>query len=207
MHLDEISALSILIPLISAVIVFSKLNKTLKKLGVFIVFSVITESFATYYGLNGMNNMPISHLYAFLQVPLLAWIFYDLVTGIRRKLVIALACSFIVFSVLNLILWEDLHVFNSNQRYYAAVCIIFFCAFYFVQIFIDIKIIKIELDPYFWISASILIYTAGTLFLFIFAQEVLNSKNSAFWNLNCILNIFLNLGLTVSLWMGARKLN
>lgn len=204
MHLDVISALSILIPLITAGIVFNKLNKTLKKLSVFILFSAITESLAAVYSLNGWHNLSISHLYAFIQVPLLAWIFYDIITGKWRKALVILTGTYLAFSVLNIILWESLNEFNSNQRYFAAVCIIAFCAFYFIRIFIDTKIIKIERDPYFWISASILIYTAGTLFLFIFVNELVSAGGVDYWDLNCILNICLNLGLTLSLWMGTR---
>lgn len=166
----------------------------------------MTEFIASYYSSHGWNNMPISHVYTFIQVPLLAWIFYDITTGIRPKIILFLTALFLTFSVVNLTLWEDLLEFNSNQRYFAAICIIIFCALYFVQIFVDMKIIRIELDPYFWFSAAILLYTAGTLFLFIFAQEVLNGGNSAYWRLNNILNIFLNLGLTLSIWTGSRKL-
>lgn len=207
MQLDTISGLSILIPLITAGIFFKHLNKTLKKLSVFICFSAITEFLAARYASHGINNMPISHLYAFIQVPLLAWVFRDLISGIRQKVIIILSVLFLLFSAVNLAFWEDLLEFNSNQRYFAAVCIITFCAFYFIQLFIDTKILKIELDPYFWMSAGILIYTAGTLFLFIYAQEVLNGANNAYWNLNCILNIFLNMGLTIALWLGSRKSN
>ena len=205
MHLDTISGLSILIPLVTAGIVFKQLNKTLKKLSVFILFSAVTEYLAARYASNGLNNMFISHLYAFIQVPLVAWIFYDITTGIRRKIVVILAISFLVFSVINLALWESLLVFNSNQRYFAAICIITFCAFYFIQVFIEAKVVKIELEYNFWMSTSILIYTAGTLFLFIYVEKIMNAQNVGYWNINCILNIILNIGLTITLWMGTRK--
>ncbi len=205
MRIDIISAFTILIPLITAGIAYKHLNKTLKKLSVFILFSACTEVLAAFYSMNGWYNMSISHLYAFIQVPLIAWLFHDILKGISRKAVIYLTIGYLLFSVISLIFWEDLDQFNSNQRYAAAICLFFFCALYYIQIFIDTKIMRIELDPYFWISASVLIYIAGTLFLFIYANELIASGKFDYWYLNNILNIFLNLGLTLSLWMGMRK--
>lgn len=207
LNLDDISALSILIPLITAGIVFSNLDKTLKKLSVFIVFSFFTESLAAYYFENGWNNMIISHLYAFIQVPLLAWIYYSFIKGIRGKIIIISCLAYLLFSIINLVYWEDLIMFNSNQRYFAAVVILMYCFFYFVQVFVEAKIVKIELEYHFWMSSAILIYTAGTLFLFILKSDMMEEEMNDYWNLNCILNIILNIGLTVTLWMGTRKLN
>lgn len=207
MQLDALSALSILIPLTTAGILFRHLNKTLKRLSVFILFSAITESLASIYFEYGWNNMIISHLYAFLQVPLLTWIYSSFITGSRKKIILISCIAFLVFSIINLIFWEDVLMFNSNQRYFAAVVILMFCSFYFVQVFVEAKVVRIELEHNFWMSAAILIYTAGTLFLFILKTELINEQNDDYWSLNCILNIILNLGLTVSLWIGTRKLN
>lgn len=207
MQIEDISALSILIPLITAGILFRHLNKTLKRLSVFILFSAITESLAAIYFEYGWNNMIISHLYAFVQVPLLTWIYVSFIKGYRRKIILLSCLAFLVFSTINVLLWEDLMMFNSNQRYFAAVVILMFCSFYFIQVFVEAKVVRIELEHNFWMSASILIYTAGTLFLFILKTDLINEQNDDYWSLNCILNIILNLGLTISLWMGTRKSN
>lgn len=151
--------------------------------------------------------MIISHLYAFVQVPLLAWIFSTFINGKKKKVILVLCAAYITFSIVNVLLWENFLEFNSNQRYFAAVVIIAYCLFYYTQIFVEANIIRIELEPKFWISSSILLYTAGTLFLFIYNNELMNSTNQGYWNLNCILNIVLNIGLTVSLWLGVRKSN
>lgn len=204
MPLYLISTLSILIPLISAGLLYRRMNKTLKRLSVFILFSTITEALAITYFENGWNNMVISHLYAFLQVPLLAWIFSSFIFGVRQKLILISCIAFLVFSLVNLALWEDLNEFNSNQRYFAAIVILMYCFFYFIQVFVEATVVRIETEYIFWMSGSILLYTAGTFFLFILKNE-LDSQTYDYWDLNCTLNIILNIGLTVSLWMGTRK--
>lgn len=202
-----ISTLSILIPLISAGILYRHMDKTLKRLSVFILFSAITETLAIIYFENVWNNIWISHLYAFVQVPLLTWIYSSFIVGVRRKLIVFSCIAFLLFSIINLVFWEGLMDFNSNQRYFAAVVILMFCSFYFIQVFVEAKVVRIELEYRFWMSASILIYMAGTLFLFILREELLKMIDDDYWDLNCILNIILNLGLTASLWMGTKKLN
>lgn len=207
MELYDLSALSILIPLVCAVILNKKLNKTLKRLSVFVVFSLITETLATIYFEYGLNNMIVSHLYAFFQVPLLMWIYSSFIVGVQKKIMLFSTIAYLLFSIINLIFWEDLDEFNSNQRYFAAVVILLFCSFYFIQVFVEAKVVRIELESNFWMSASILIYTAGTLFLFILKDQLIKALDEDYWNLNCILNIILNIGLTVSLWLGTRKSN
>lgn len=202
-----ISTLSILLPLLSSVIVYKRMNKTLKRLSIFILFSTITETLTIIYFENVWNNIWISHLYTFLQVPLLTWIYSSFIVGVRRKVMVFSCVLFLMFSIINLIFWEDLTDFNSNQRYFAAVVILMFCFFYFVEVFIEAKIVRIELEHLFWMSSAILIYTAGTLFLFILREELIEALDDDYWNLNCILNIILNIGLTVSLWVGTRKSN
>ncbi|MFK7784125.1 MAG: hypothetical protein AB8B56_03355 [Crocinitomicaceae bacterium] len=205
MGFGHLSALTILIPLATAGISFSKLNKTLKKLSVFVILSACTEASAILLGSLGVNNMPVSHIFTFLQVLIFAWIFVEIFSGWGKRVVQSLLALFIGFSILNWILWENFVDFNSNQRYVAAIVLIVFCTGYFVHIFVKTSIERIERDPYFWMCASLLLYTTGTLFLFIFGQEILRTDHHTYINVNGVLNILLNTGLTITLWLGRKK--
>jgi len=205
LSLGYFSALSVLIPLIAAGFTLRRQNGTLKKLSVFIVLTACTEASAIICSSHGINNMPISHIFTFFQVAIFAWIFSGILKGLGAKIVVILLITFTTFSILNLVLWESVFEFNSNQRYFAAIVLIMYCIGYFMHIFVKTHIERIELDPYFWMCASVLLYTTGTLFLFIFAEEILKGKNNTYWDLNCVLNIILNTGLTLTLWLGTRK--
>lgn len=205
MSICKISVLSILLPLSIGVITFVRQESALRKLCLFVLFSALTEVVSSMYANRGWNNVLVSHIYAFGQVILFAWIFYFLVHGIKKKLILTLLVSFIVFSIVNEIFWEDFRTFNSNQRYFAGITMILYCSIYFAQIFQDTKIVRVELDPYFWMSASLLIYVAGTLFLFVMTKELMKSENNATWDINCSLNTLQNIGFTIALWMGTRK--
>lgn len=146
------------------------------------------------------------HFYSYFEVIGFAFIFWDLVSKIMKRVLVVLVSIFLIFSVLNITLWESLIEFNANQRYVGGVLILIMTLLYFNKIFIDAKIQKIEEDHYFWLSSILLIYTAGTLFLFILGKQVHTEDNYMYWDLHSVLNILLNIGFTITLWMGTRKL-
>ncbi len=206
MTLSDISAISIALPTITGLVTFNRQNKTLKKLSVFIFITAIFESLASYYVESGWNNMFFFHFYSYFEVIGFAFIFWDLVSKIMKRVLVVLVSIFLIFSVLNITLWESLIEFNANQRYVGGVLILIMTLLYFNKIFIDAKIQKIEEDHYFWLSSILLIYTAGTLFLFILGKQVHTEDNYMYWDLHSVLNILLNIGFTITLWMGTRKL-
>lgn len=171
------------------------------------IMTVCFEIGGFYLVSKGQNNLYLFHMFTYFEAILYALIFIDLLKGSQKNVVRILLVCFLIFSVINSALWESFIVFNSNQRYLGGVFIIVYICLYFIQIFNEAKIQKIESDPYFWMTAILLIYTAGTLFLFILADEILTAKNNALWDLHSVLNILLNLGFTLTIWMGARKSN
>lgn len=201
-----LSGISLVLPLILSLINFNKVDKTLKKLSVFIFIFVPIEIFAFYLMFEGKNNLYLFHIFTYVEGIFYALIFYDILKGKMKKLIPYLFFTFLVFSIINSIYWEPLVIFNSNQRSVGGVIILIYVMGYFAQIFHEAKIQKIEQDAYFFMCSSILIYTAGTLFLFILANQVLTEENNAYWDLHSVLNILLNIGFTITLWMGTRKL-
>lgn len=123
-----------------------------------------------------------------------------------KKIILASAIIFLFYSFLNISFWESLDEFNSNQRYVGGITVISLCLMYFIKLFIDAKIERVEEDHLFWLSAIVLIYTAGTLFLFILGKQVHTEDNEMYWDLHSVLNIILNIGFTITLWMGTKKL-
>jgi hypothetical protein len=206
LSLAKLSAISVALPCIVAGVTFYWQNKTLRKLSVFIFATLSLEMAAIACSYYHQNNMWIFHIYTLLEVVFAALIYHDILNDWKRKLVIALLIVFLVFSLLNIIFFERLEEFNTNQRFLGGITIIIYSLIYFVQIFKEANIDRIERHAYFWLNSSYLIYFAGTLFLFILTKNILAVEASNYWNLHSVLNILLNLGYTITLWMGARKL-
>ena len=207
MNLSDISALSILLPLVVGLITIYRQDKTLKKLSVFILVTAVGEVIASLYVYFGENNMFLFHTYSYIEIFAYSIIFMDLQKGWLRKTIPILAGIFVIFSIVNISLWESLKVFNSNQRFVGNILIIIITLLYFVKVFNEATVQKIERDHFFWFSSILLIYTTGTLFLFILGKQVHTKGNSVYWDLHSVLNILLNLGFALTLWLGTRKSN
>ena len=205
MTLSDYSACSILLPVLAVFLTLTRQNKTLIRLSVFILVTAVLETIAKIYVHYGVNNMFLFHIYSYIEVFGLAWIFYDLVKNWMRRAIVILVLIYLIFSLINISSWESLVEFNSNQRYVGGVAIIAMTLLYFNTLFVDAKIQRIEEDHYFWFSSILLIYTAGTLFLFILGKQVHTEDNYMYWDLHSVLNIILNIGFTLTLWMGTRK--
>lgn len=209
MILTTLSGLSLILPFITSILTYTSTDKTLKKLSVFIFIFVPIEVYAFYLNFTGQYNIHMFHLFTWFEGIFYALIFYDILKGNKRKIVPYLFSIFIILSVISAILWEPInnYTFNSIQRTVGGIITLLYVLGYFAQIFSEAKIQKIETDTYFPLCASLLIYTAGTLFLFILAGQFLTEKNFVYYDLHSVLNILLNIGITITLWMGTRKSN
>jgi hypothetical protein len=145
------------------------------------------------------------HFYTYFEVTGFSVIFYGFLNKWMKRIILAMCIFFLIYSLLNITFWESLDVFNSNQRYVGGIVVIALCLLYFIKLFIDAKVERVEQDHLFWLSSILLIYTAGTLFLFILGKQVHTEGNEMYWDLHSVLNIILNIGFTITLWMGTRK--
>ena len=64
---------------------------------------------------------------------------------------------------------------------------------------------QIEKESLFILASIWLIYYAGTLFVFILADQILTDDQLHLWSFHSIINIILNIGYLTVLWMGIRK--
>lgn len=205
MILSKISAYSVILPLLVGAITFKKLSPTLRKLWVLVILYAAHESIALLLSAERINNMPVFHSHTWIETSFVTWIYADLLKGRMRTIMWVLFGLFLGFSLVNSVFLESIWEFNSKQRYIAGIVLIIYTMMYFVEMLRSLNEERIERHMYFWMNGAYLIYFAGTLFLFIMTKEILSTESNSFWDLHSILNILLNLGLAVTLWMGARK--
>lgn len=205
--IDYISAYSILAPTLVGAIVFIGLNKQLKALYALVAITVVFEFVAIAIVAKGMNNMWMMHSYSYVEYTVIVSIFFSITySKIVRAVLISLTIVFFAFSVFNLIYFESLNEFNSNQRYVEGIAILAMCVMYFGELLFVAEYSYLEKNPFFWLASGYLIYFAGTLFLFLFNKNLHKQDLNSYWILHGILNIWLNLIYTVTLWIGRRKL-
>src|SRR5262245_49712459 len=95
-------------------IVFKKLDNPLKTFSWFIFISGVIQGISLVFWLSGKINMPLLHVFVAMGFVCLGW-FYNTVLKdfINRKILQSIMVGFLIFTVLNSLLLQDIYTFNS----------------------------------------------------------------------------------------------
>ena len=189
-------------------IVYSKISGgVLKQLFRLIIITLFIEFIARVLFERGMNNMFLFHLYTFVEFGFVSAIFYLLSRSEAwKKLILIVSSLFVVFSILNLLFFEGIEQFNSNQRYFECISVFVYCVGYYLGVLRSSESFFLEREPMFWLTSGYLLYFSGTLFLFLYTKSFMDvGKELRYWELHGILNIWLNVIYSFVLWLGTRK--
>jgi hypothetical protein len=142
------------------------------------IYTLVTELLSMWYidfydaPIETKNNLPIFHSYSYLEYGVVAFIFYKKAKILTwRKTILALSIFYYAFSIINVLNWESIWEFNSNQRFVEAILIFIVLVGFFVQLLRNVEDVYFERNPYFWLSTGYFIYFAGTLFVFLFEKK------------------------------------
>ncbi len=205
--LSQISGYSVVIPVIVGLLYFNNRTNALKILSAFVVVGMLTEVINNVCFYNQINNMPVFHVYTYIEFTVISSIFFLILESRKLKMaVLGLMLGFYVFSAINLIYWESLTDFNSNQFAVEALIIFTYCIAYYSQLMKNPEFTHLEKHPYFILVSGYFIYFSGTFTLFISSKELLLTTNQGYWTLNSILNTLLNITYAIVLWKSRKKL-
>ena len=202
-ELIELAKYFLILPFFTGVFLFKRLSALQRKIFLLVIFTVGVEFLAIFLRKFG-NNMPAFHLATWGQVLLIAYIFSSILNGFWKTITRFGTLLFILFSLLSIFFFEGLFVFNVVQNYVGNIFINLICLFFFAQLMIEAKVANPWKASSFVLTANLLIYYSGTLFVFILGSQI-NSDRLPFWYFQSILFIILMFGYTVVLWMKAQK--
>lgn len=196
---------SAFVPVFMFAVRFGKISETLRYLGVFLIFNVCVEIIAGFLGYKGINNIYLLHLHTPIEFYCVLFVTASVIgTNIISKILIFLAVIFTLFCLIDAMWIETLQNFNFFPRGLEGLIIISTCSFFFYRLFVAEETVDLLKYPYFWLFGGWLIYFSGTFFLFIYKQNA--GFTLTFPVIHSILNIFLNLVYTYTLWLDSRKL-
>lgn len=188
-----LSTLSILAPLVVGAIFYFRMALFTQWLFGFVVFTFLGEVASRVLFELGINNMYLFHVYSFGEVFFICMIYRSLSNTERQRNIILI--GFLIFqsiSILNLVFFENIEHFNSVQRYVEMMIVYSLLSNFIVRAVNDPTRRPFEQDPAILLTLGLMIYFLGTLFLFIYGNEVLSGSNNNYWILHGIFNIFLN---------------
>lgn len=202
-ELIELARYFLILPFLTGVFLFKRLSAIQRKVFLLVTLTIGVELLATYLRKFG-NNMPAFHLATWMQALMIVFIFDGIFNGLRKTIVRLIALLFVLFSICSIFFFEGLYEFNTLQNYVANIFIILICLFFFAQLMIEAKVANPWKESSFVLAANLLIYYAGTLFVFIMANRI-DSIAPNLWYFHSILFVILTLGYTIVLWMKAQK--
>ncbi|HEY8388518.1 MAG TPA: hypothetical protein VIK74_07930 [Parasegetibacter sp.] len=141
----------------------------IKKLGragiwltIYLVLTVVILGYSNILADRVINNSFLYHSYSIVEIatviPLLA-LFMNRVK-VKDYAVISL---FVIYSIVNIFLWESLMEFNSNSSSIAALIIIVYSFGYFLHLANTDAILRFQTLPSFWIVSGFLFYCVVTV--------------------------------------------
>ncbi len=115
---------------------------------------------------------------------------------------------FLAFGICNLFFWQK-DDYNTYTLAVGSLILIVYCILYLYRLLVDLPVQELQTVPMFWFNSAILIYRAGTLFLFLFTPylvKVLNNDLLIYWSFHNILNVVHQIVLTIGLWQDLRNI-
>lgn len=143
------------------------------------------------------NNLFTFHLHTYIEFAAYSIILSRLIRLKFVKLAMkSLIPVFILFSLVNSLILEDVTGFNSLQRHIEATLIITYIFFYIIEFRVT-NDLSLRENPFLIFAFGSLLYFTGSLFLFIFGRTMFATGDDALWDIHGYLNIFLNVLYTV----------
>lgn len=190
---------SIAVPFIIGLWFFRIVHVTAKYLILYVVLTAFIEVLATVLFQYEINNLFTFHLHTFFEFGIFTIVYRRLMKNVNFRIFTFISTiSFLIFSVISLGFLQDISQFNSYQRHLEAVLLIAYALFYLLHKS-GAGDERWSLNPFAPLSAVILLYFFGNLFVFIFANQMFSSGNVTAWSIHGILNTVLNLTLAFTI--------
>ncbi len=206
-----VSSVSVLFPLVFALIRIRYLDKVLKILLVYLFASLTIEVFATFWAfvLHRSNHFMIN-TFTVTECILISFMYHQVfVSTLLKRIVPTVIATFTVFSI-TLFILKSFFVFNSTISTVACLLVSTWVFAYFYQILQQLQYQTLFQVPMFWISVGCSFYFSGNLFLFLYGEIILNEKSKMLyanlWLIYYTLLFIFRILLAVGLWFSKTHL-
>jgi len=204
------SAYIIILPTFFAVFRYKVGDYEQRKLSQLIFLSAFIEFAAIIMGSGFLhrNNLILLHIFTIIEFAFLALILRpnveELISGKRIN---QLIIGFSIFSIINSLFFESILQFNAFARAVEGLLIIFLSLVCLYLILKTLKIKQPERSPLIWIIFGNLLYFSSSLFVFIFSNSLMPSKNISFtvWGIHAFMSVLHYLFYTIALWIKPKK--
>jgi hypothetical protein len=126
--------------------------------------TTITMGVSNYFADKHLNNLVIFHFYALFELAIIL----PVIESYNKKnyaLVIGTLAVYLVFWLINVLLWEPFTVYNSNSSAVEALLILIFCLRYFLLLSKKADVLHFQKIPAFWLVFGFLFYCSTSILI------------------------------------------
>ncbi len=203
--ISGVSLSSGLVPLLIGLFQIRILSHDLRLVILTLSLSLLADLLLLFLWNLSINNWWIANIFLLFQVFLLYKYFSE---TYPNKLFTITAYLFLLFALINFIFIQGPFSFNSYSDYAGAIILLLYSLYSLYRLLKELPVENIHQLPLLWISFGVLVYYAGTLFLFLFNNYMLTyylKTHPSVWILHNILNVIKNLLFAVALWQPYRQ--
>lgn len=203
--------LTTLLPIAAGFRSYRYLSRELRLLFWFCVSSFLLDAVSRIFWILSLPNLFIGHVSTLSEFLFLAGIYRIALRGfIARWIVPVIMIGFSALAVINTLFLQSYKFNNSNIKILESFLLIIFSLLFLVKLIHEMKVIRLEKYPMFWVNCAVLIFYSSTLFIFIYSNYLLlYSKELAIhiWFIHAVFFILFYIVLFLSLWITPRSSN
>jgi len=147
-------------------------------------------------------------VYLIIGLALYSRIYHIILHKKNTKWFVLAATTFTIFALINLFFVQKTAPNSYSYIFFSAIIIIY-CLLYFYVLIRDLPSLYVHHLPMFWFNSALLVFHAGTFFLFSFQSYLINVlKNSmlVYWSFHNMLSIIEHIIVLVGLYYDLRVL-
>ncbi len=171
--LDFVTDLIVIVPILVGIINLKYLSKSIKIILTYLSFIIIINIISIYLGIVKKNNMFLFNIKDIGEI--IAWgLFYFFIlktSNIKSKVILILA---IISLIINILLFNNKEI-SGYSHVINSIVLIIAVFLHYHEIVSQLKIENIIFHSPFWLSASILLSSSGTILIYLFSSITLST--------------------------------
>lgn len=170
----------------------------------FCAVALLVNVVSTFLANHRINNLFLIHLDTIAEFLILLK-FYSLVLkgALSVRFFVWTGACFAITALAIAFTIQPFDTFNDYARTLESIVIIALALLFFYRILVEMKIVRLEQSPVFWVNAGLLLYFSGGSLLFSLSNMMLRvdaTKTIYLWGIHGMFYLVLYLLITIALW-------
>lgn len=199
-----------LVPLLLGLFSFSLNSRPIRYLIGLSAVACITEFTGTYLALQNTSNLFLFHFYPPVELSFLLVIYsLNMRHAVPSVVFWSFGILFILFSVINTLYFQPLHVFNTNGRGVESFLVLVLAIGYSILLLYRPGEHRNQNRPMFWINTGVLIYFSVNLVFFFMSNFLLENLSQTLnyfvWGFHALVGLVLYMFFTLAIYLDWKK--